>query len=99
VFQAFSSLGGTDSQMLRHHPTVAAVAEKHACTPSQVLLRWAVQHDVCIVPKSSNPAHIAANLHVESLTLDAAAMEELDNLEGAQGTQHFTWSAQSDSVC
>jgi diketogulonate reductase-like aldo/keto reductase len=37
------------------------VAAKYKKTPAQILLRWAIQQDVVVIPKSSNPGRIAQN--------------------------------------
>ena len=39
-------------------PTVGAIARRHGKTPAQVLLRWALQHEVVVIPKSGKPERI-----------------------------------------
>lgn len=34
--------------------TVNSISRKHSCTPVQVLLRWATQRGIAVIPKSSN---------------------------------------------
>ena len=41
---------------------VAAAAAAHACSPAQVLLRWAVQRGTVPLPRSTNAGRIAENL-------------------------------------
>jgi diketogulonate reductase-like aldo/keto reductase len=52
-----------------------------ARTPAQVLLRWGLQHDMIVLPKSVHEARIEENLRVFDFELDAASMRELDGLE------------------
>ncbi len=63
------------------HPVVVAVARKHARTPAQVLLRWGLQHDLVVIPKSVRPERIRENADVYGFSLDAADMAELDALD------------------
>ncbi len=62
-------------------PTVAAVARKHGRTPAQVLLRWGLQHDLVVIPKSVRPERIRENADVFGFALDAADLAKLDALD------------------
>jgi len=64
-----------------HDPTLGAIARKHAKTPAQVLLRWALQHDVVIIPKSQHRARITENADLYGFTLDPKDMSALDRLD------------------
>lgn len=63
------------------HPVVRAVAASLQRTPAQVLLRWCLQHDLIVLPKSTQPARIRENAAVTDFELSAAQMAELDALE------------------
>ena len=67
VLQAYASLGGQDAGKgvlekvggpLLEHPAVNAAAAKHGVTPAQVLLRWAVQKGIAVIPKTRSPARM-----------------------------------------
>jgi diketogulonate reductase-like aldo/keto reductase len=60
---------------------VAEVARRVARTPAQVLLRWAVQQDMVVLPKSTRRERIAENAALYDFALGADAMAELDALE------------------
>jgi 2,5-diketo-D-gluconate reductase A len=47
---------------------------------AQVVLRWHVDHGFVVIPKSSNPARIAANFDVIGFTLNAAEVARVDAL-------------------
>lgn len=64
-----------DTPPLLEHDTINAIAQKHEKTPAQVLLRWATQRNVAVIPKSNNPARLAQNLDVTGWDLTT---EELD---------------------
>ncbi|MGH9120999.1 MAG: aldo/keto reductase [Acidimicrobiales bacterium] len=65
---------------------VAEVAERVGRTPAQVLLRWCVQHDLVVLPKSSHPGRIAENAAIFDFTLSEADMAALDALDRSGGS-------------
>ncbi|CAG5929336.1 unnamed protein product [Menidia menidia] len=77
-FQAYSSLGKGE---LVTDPVVVEVAENCTRTPAQVLLRWAVQQGVPVLPKSSNPERIQENARVFDFTLSDKDMHRLSALD------------------
>lgn len=78
VLEAYSPL--TQGRKL-DHPVVVAIARKHGRTPAQILIRWGLQHDIVIIPKSTNPVRIKENARVFDFDLDAEDMERLDALD------------------
>lgn len=64
------------------HPTLVAVAEAHGVTPSQVVLRWHLEHHVVVIPKSTDPDRMAANLAVGGFTLTPDEVASIDALGG-----------------
>lgn len=78
VVEAYSPL--TKGKRLAH-PVLGEVAARVRKTPAQVLLRWALQHELVILPKSVRPERIRENAAVFDFELDAAAMARLDALE------------------
>jgi diketogulonate reductase-like aldo/keto reductase len=63
------------------HPALVAVARKHGRTPAQVLLRWGLQHDLVVIPKSVRPERIRENADVYGFSLDASDLAALDALD------------------
>jgi diketogulonate reductase-like aldo/keto reductase len=45
-------------------PIVQSVAFEHRRSPSQVLLRWALQRGVLSIPRASTSEHVAENRHI-----------------------------------
>jgi diketogulonate reductase-like aldo/keto reductase len=60
------------------HPVVTAAAARIGRTPAQVLLRWAIQHGMVVLPKSAREARIRENAAIYDFSLDAEAMRALD---------------------
>jgi diketogulonate reductase-like aldo/keto reductase len=83
ALEAYSPLGTG-----RHlsDETVSRVAERAGRTPAQVLLRWCLQHDVPVIPKSVRRDRIAENAQVFDFTLSQRDMTELDALDQTGGT-------------
>ena len=62
-------------------PTLEAVADRVGRTPAQVLIRWALQHDLVVLPKSSDRDRIVENAAVFEFELLDRDMDLLDTLE------------------
>ena len=78
VVEAYSPL--TKGRRL-HDSTVAAIAGEVGRTPAQVLIRWSLQHDTVVIPKSVNSARIAENADVFDFELTTEEMRRLDDLD------------------
>lgn len=78
VVQAYSPL--TKGQRLGHRVLVR-IAQRHARSPAQVLLRWGLQRGVVVLPKSTQAARIAENFDLWGFDLDFADLAALDALE------------------
>jgi diketogulonate reductase-like aldo/keto reductase len=63
------------------HPVVKDVARRVGRSVAQVLLRWGLQKELVVLPKSTKPARIAENGALFDFTLDDRAMNDLDALE------------------
>ncbi len=61
-------------------PQLAKIAAAHGVTPAQVVLRWHLQHDIVVIPKSATPERIDENLNVFGFDLTEQEMETLDSL-------------------
>ena len=64
------------------HPAIVAIAERLDRTPAQVIIRWHLQHDVVVIPKSTHPERIRSNADVGGFTLADEDMATLDALGG-----------------
>jgi len=65
---------------------VVAIADRLGRTPAQVLLRWCIQHDVLVIPKSTHRERIAENANIFDFSLSDEDMVELDALDETGGT-------------
>jgi diketogulonate reductase-like aldo/keto reductase len=62
------------------------IAERNGRTPAQVLLRWAVQRGIPVIPKSTRRERIEENSQIFEFTLSDADMKALDALDETDGT-------------
>ncbi len=68
------------------NPTLDAIADKHGVTDAQVVLRWHVQLENIVIPKSVTPERIAANLDLFGFELDDDDLASIDTLETGERT-------------
>jgi len=70
-----------DTPVLFEHPIVTAIAKKYNKTPAQVLLRWATQRGLAVIPKSNNPERLQQNLEVTTFDLDQSELDAISGLD------------------
>lgn len=66
---------------LFEHPVIVEVAKAHGVSPPQVLLRWATQQNVAVIPKSDTPAMAAENLEAKGFDLTAEEIKKINGLD------------------
>jgi diketogulonate reductase-like aldo/keto reductase len=82
VFEAYSPL--ERGKGLRD-PQVTELAVRLDRTPAQIMLRWAIQHQAVVIPKSSRQDRIRANAQVFDFELSDDDMRRLDALDRTDG--------------
>lgn len=89
---AYSSFGPQSFIELKHegalnipglfeHEDINTIAKKHERTPAQVLLRWATQRGIAVIPKSNKTDRLVKNLTVNDFSLtedELATIAKLD---------------------
>jgi len=79
VAEAWYPLGHGSAKLLAE-PAIVSAAAAHGKSAVQVILRWHVQRGFVAIPKSTNPAHIAANVDVFDFELSPTEMTGIDSL-------------------
>lgn len=62
-------------------PVIQEIAEQHGKTPAQVILRWHLQTDVMVIPKTVTPSRMKENLNVFDFSLTETDMEKIASLD------------------
>ena len=70
-----------NATLLMENEVIKKVADRHGKTPAQILLRWATQRGVAVIPKSNNPQRLAQNLDVLGFELSKGDIEEISSLD------------------
>uniref|UniRef100_A0A7S1FKC8 NADP-dependent oxidoreductase domain-containing protein n=1 Tax=Noctiluca scintillans TaxID=2966 RepID=A0A7S1FKC8_NOCSC len=105
-YQAYSTLGpqwvhfrGYKENPVLTNPTLLRIAQTHHREVAQVVLNWAVRHQVAVIPASKNPKRQISNLNSFDFELSHEDMKAIDDLDGTlQPTRakdprsvHATW--------
>uniref|UniRef100_A0A1L8E0Q3 Putative voltage-gated shaker-like k+ channel subunit beta/kcnab n=1 Tax=Nyssomyia neivai TaxID=330878 RepID=A0A1L8E0Q3_9DIPT len=85
--QAYSSFGG-GSGFLTEDPFVKDIAKKLGKKESQVLLCWATQKNIGVIPKARSKQHIVDNLALD-FDIPEEDMKILDNMEHRE---KYSWN-------
>lgn len=76
VLEGYSALqGGTLDD-----PVISEVADRLGRTAAQVIVRWHLQHEVVVIPRSSKAERIRGNAQVDDFELSSEDMAALDGL-------------------
>ena len=78
VFEAYSPLARGRGL---HDSTIVAIAERLDRTPAQVMLRWAIQQQAVVIPKSSRQDRIISNAQLFDFELADTDMQTLNGLD------------------
>ena len=81
--EAYSPLG---TGRYLSNKTAQRIAASIGRTPAQVLLRWSLQHDLIVIPKSTHRDRIEENAQIFDFTLSGQHMAELDALDRTHGS-------------
>ncbi len=77
--EAWSPLGGgRTAHDLLQNESLVAIGKKHDKSPAQVIIRWNLQRDVIVLPKSVHKDRIAQNIDVFDFELTADDMKMID---------------------
>jgi 2,5-diketo-D-gluconate reductase A len=80
--QSWSPLG---QGKLIEDSRIARIVEKHGCTAAQAIIAWHLALGLSVIPKSSNPDRIRANLGALDVKLDEEDMEAIAAMDEAGG--------------
>jgi methylglyoxal/glyoxal reductase len=62
-----------------NHPQLIELGQKYNKSPAQILVRWSLQHDLIVIPKSSHEERILENSRVFDFHINEKDMETLNS--------------------
>lgn len=79
--QSWSPLG---QGALLKNAVIIAIAQKHNKTPAQVVIRWHLEQQLLVIPKSIHAPRISENFAVFDFTLDAEDLAKIKALDATK---------------
>jgi len=87
---AYGSMGSNNyAPQITAQGALQQMGEMHRKSAGQVLLRWAIEHNVSVIPGTSNPKHQLENLQIFDFKLGGQEMGMLDHIPESDRMLHF----------
>lgn len=82
--QAYCSFGGlaVNNNSLIEDPIIKDISKQYQASPAQVLLTWAIEKGVAVIPKSTNQNRIIENIEI-NFNLSPKDISLIDSLGSA----------------
>lgn len=80
IHEAWAPFGEGRGNMFSN-PVLQAIGEKYGKTTAQVILRWQLQRNIVVIPKSTHKERMAQNLDVFDFTLSNEDMQAIAALD------------------
>jgi diketogulonate reductase-like aldo/keto reductase len=67
-----------------NHPVISQISKEIGKSPSQVMIRWAIQHNTIPIPKTTHKERMKENIDVFDFELSSKRMSQMDSLSTGQ---------------
>ena len=84
--EGYAPLASHEIAKLLENETLQAMAEAKGCSIPQIALKYQLDRDIIIIPKSGNPKRIEENLNIMDITFTD---EEIETLKGLNNGRKF----------
>ncbi|MFX1537786.1 MAG: aldo/keto reductase, partial [Promethearchaeota archaeon] len=62
-------------------PKLVSIGSKYSKTPAQILIRWALEHQIVVIPKSTNKGRIYENANVFDFNISEEDINLLNSFD------------------
>ena len=69
---------------LLSNEVIVDLADKYEKTPAQIILRWHIQSDLIVIPKSVTPERIRQNIQILDFELSPDDMARIDRMDAGR---------------
>jgi diketogulonate reductase-like aldo/keto reductase len=77
--QAYSPIARMEPKLVKH-PVLVELAKKHTKTVPQIILRWDVQKEIIVIPKSGDRNRLKENIDIFDFELTEGEMTQIDGV-------------------
>lgn len=87
VVTAYSPLGRASKPKIAGMPSllensfICELAQKYNKSSAQICIRWGIQNDTIVIPKSVHPSWISENINVFDFEISKSDMMDIDRLD------------------
>lgn len=82
AMSTFSHFRSVEPRMeIFQNPILIEIAKNHGKSVAQIVLRWLIQQDIIIIPKTWDPTHLAENIDIFDFDLSETEMKNIDSLD------------------
>ena len=78
--ESWGPIGGAGATLLQD-VRLQIIAEKHGKSPAQAVLRWHIQNDLVVIPKSVHEERIKENADIFDFSLDSEDMSIINSMD------------------
>lgn len=79
ILQSYSPFARMDKELI-NNPRLVNIAKKYNKEVTQIILRWNIQQNRIVIPKTSNFKRLAQNINIFDFVLSEDELLEIDNL-------------------
>ncbi|KAG8921162.1 NAD(P)H-dependent D-xylose reductase (XR) [Tulasnella sp. 419] len=74
------NMGQGATSLLKENPVINSICEQTGKTHAQILLRWATQRGIAVIPKSNNNERLEQNYHSQDFDLTPEQLQAISGL-------------------
>lgn len=80
AIESWASFGRATSEILEH-PILVTLAQKYNKTVPQIILRWLIQQNIVVIPKTVNEARLQENMNIFDFEISNDDMDSIKTID------------------